>query len=75
MSDWNKDMSESMMKLFAYKKDYLGCDNIFSLPAERANGKIVLILTLMCRKHGMGFVKILLVNTGLQEVYKVCEEE
>ena len=74
MSDWNKDMSESMMKLFVYKRQYLECDNLFSLQAERANAMIVLILTLMCDKHGMGFVKILLVNTGLQEVYKVWEE-
>lgn len=75
MSDWDKDMSESVKRLIAYKKAIDFCDNYFSNPAERADGMIVLILDLMCRKHGIGFVKQLLLRTGLQEVYIVCEEE
>lgn len=64
MNDWNKDMSESMMKLFTYKKqlEY----------SERAMNIILMICASMEQKHGMEFVKRLLILTGLQDEVEIC---
>jgi hypothetical protein len=66
MSDWNKDMSESMAKLFVYKK-------------QLAYGYAFNIICLICRdmeqKHGLEFVKRLLVITGLQDEVEITERQ
>ena len=65
MSDWNKDMYNSMIKLFAMKKQI---DH-----NEYAMNIILLTCSDMYSKHGIGFINLLLVRTGLQDEVEFVE--
>ena len=65
MSDWNKDMYNSMIKLFAMKKQIDHNENAMNI--------ILLTCSDMYSKHGIGFINLLLMRTGLQDEVEFVE--